>query len=90
MTPTPPPTPLVTTADPPAPVDVRVSGHVVWFCADRGFGYLHADVVAEPVFVRWSDIDASGFRTVVDDQAVTFTLDVDADGPIARGVRPVP
>ena len=51
---------------------------------------LHADVVAEPVFVRWSDIDASGLRTVVDDQAVTFTLDVDADGPIARGVRPVP
>ncbi len=88
MTPTPPPVPVATSDGAPATADARLSGHVVWFCADRGFGYLQAAVVPDPVFVRWSDIDASGFRAVVEDEPVTFTLDHDGYGPVARGVRP--
>lgn len=87
MTPTPPPVPTATVTDVPPSVDLRLAGHVLWFCADRGFGYLASDTMAEPVFVRWSDIDAVGFRSVAEDERVTFLLDHDTAGPVARGVR---
>jgi cold shock protein len=65
----------------------RRSGTVRWYSEEKGYGFLAPDDGGEDVFVRYSAIEGSGFRTLAEDQRVTFLTASDGRGPRADDVR---
>ncbi|WP_199434673.1 cold-shock protein [Qaidamihabitans albus] len=61
-------------------------GTVKWFNAEKGFGFI-AREDGPDVFVHYSEIDGSGFRSLEEDQRVEFELTQGHKGPQASGVR---
>ncbi|MFJ4653292.1 cold-shock protein [Nocardia sp. NPDC088792] len=62
---------------------------MVWFDAAKGFGFISFDEQPQrQVFVEFSGIDPSGYRTLTERQQVTFTVQHDERGARAATVRP--
>jgi len=66
----------------------RVSGRVRWFSAEKGYGFIAPVEGGEDVFVRYSAIEADGFRALETGTEVNFLVSSDARGPRAVAVRP--
>ncbi|WP_163509226.1 cold-shock protein [Fodinicola acaciae] len=64
-------------------------GVVKWFNADKGFGFITPDGGGSDVFVHFSEIQASGFRSLEENQRVSFEIGQGAKGPQATGVTVV-
>jgi cold shock protein len=62
-------------------------GTVKWFNADKGFGFIDVDGSEEDVFVHFSAIEASGFRSLEEDQRVEFDVTRGDRGQQASRVR---
>ncbi|GAA0527704.1 putative cold shock protein A (CspA) [Saccharopolyspora subtropica] len=62
-------------------------GTVKWFNSEKGFGFIAPDDGGPDVFVHYSAIDARGFRTLEEDQKVTYEVSQGPKGPQAAGVR---
>ena len=60
-------------------------GTVKWFNADKGFGYITDDASGEDIFVHFSAIVTSGFKTLEENQKVSF--DTEADPKNASRLR---
>ncbi len=69
-----------------APTSAR-SGRVIWYDAQKGFGYIDPDDDIAPVFVEYRSIDADGYRVLFADQRVEFSTVVRAGGAEAVAVR---
>jgi CspA family cold shock protein len=63
-------------------------GTVKWFNADKGFGFI-APESGEDVFVHFSAIQAAGYRSLDEGQAVEFDITQGQKGPQAANVRPI-
>ena len=63
-------------------------GTVKWFNVKKGFGFIAQDS-GKDVFVHYSAINASGFRTLTEGQQVQFTVTQGPKGPQAENVTPV-
>jgi cold shock protein len=48
-----------------------MNGTVKWFNAEKGYGFITAED-GNDVFVHFTNINAEGFRTLEEGQAVTF------------------
>jgi cold shock protein len=64
-------------------------GTVKWFNAEKGFGFIAVDGGGADVFVHFSAIDASGYRSLEENQRVEFEVTQGPKGPQADKVRPV-
>jgi CspA family cold shock protein len=64
-------------------------GTVKWFNSEKGFGFIAPDGGAEDVFVHYSEISGSGFRSLEENQRVQFDIGQGNKGPQATGVTPV-
>ncbi|MGF7142661.1 CspA family cold shock protein [Anaerotaenia torta] len=51
------------------------NGTVKWFNAQKGFGFITNDNGGEDVFVHFSGIASTGFKTLEEGQKVTFDLE---------------
>lgn len=60
-------------------------GVVKWFNEKKGFGFISIDD-GEDVFVHYSVIQADGFKTLQEGDAVTFELEENDKGPRASNV----
>ncbi len=47
------------------------TGKVKWFNADKGYGFITSDD-GKDIFVHYSAIETTGFRTLEEGQKVTF------------------
>lgn len=64
------------------------TGTVKWFNPDKGFGFISQEEGPD-VFVHFSAIQSSGFRTLEENQQVEFEVTDGPKGPQAANVRPV-
>lgn len=63
------------------------TGNVKWFNAKIGYGFITPADGSEDVFVHHSAIEATGYRTLDDGEAVEFEVGQGAKGPAATVVR---
>jgi cold shock protein len=64
-------------------------GTVKWFNGDKGFGFIAQEDGGDDVFVHYSAIQTSGYRTLDENQKVEFEITQGPKGPQAENVRPV-
>lgn len=62
------------------------TGTVKFFNAEKGFGFI-SRTDGEDVFVHFSNIDGSGYRSLEEGQAVEFEIGPGRKGDEARSVR---
>jgi cold shock protein len=64
-------------------------GTVKWFNGDKGFGFIAQEGGGDDVFVHFSAIQSSGYRTLDENQKVEFDVTQGPKGPQAENVRPL-
>ena len=64
-------------------------GTVKWFNADKGFGFIAQDGGGDDVFVHFSAIQSSGYRSLEENQRVEFDVTQGQKGPQAENVRAI-
>jgi CspA family cold shock protein len=60
-------------------------GTVKWFNETKGYGFITSEDGGD-VFVHYSEIQANGFKTLAEGQAVEFEVADGPKGPKAVGV----
>ena len=53
---------------------IMAQGTVKWFNAEKGFGFIAQDGGGEDVFVHFSAIQSSGYKSLDENQKVEFDL----------------
>ena len=62
-----------------------VKGTVKWFNESKGFGFIEQESGPD-VFVHFSAISGSGFKTLAEGQKVEFTVTQGQKGPQAENI----
>ena len=66
-------------------VRALVEGIVKWFNERKGYGFIQQDTGPD-VFVHYSSIQTNGFKTLADGQRVSFDVEENEKGPVAKNV----
>ena len=63
-------------------------GTVKWFSNKKGYGFIEQNEGGD-VFVHYSSITMSGFKSLSEGDRVTFDLEESNRGPVAKNVAKV-
>ncbi|HBZ05282.1 MAG: cold-shock protein [Pseudomonadota bacterium] len=64
------------------------SGTVKWFNDAKGFGFITPDGGGEDVFAHFSAINVQGFKSLAENQRVTFEITTGPKGKQAANIQP--
>ena len=64
-------------------------GTVKWFNGEKGFGFITPDEGAKDLFVHFSEIQGSGYRSLDENQRVQSDVEQGPKGPQAVRVSAV-
>jgi CspA family cold shock protein len=64
----------------------REVGTVKWFSNQKGWGFIQRQG-GEDIFVHYSAIEGTGFRSLAEGEQVEFTVENNQKGPAATHVR---
>ena len=62
------------------------TGTVKWFNDSKGFGFIRQENSREDIFVHYSGIAATGFKSLKEGDRVTFDIEQGRKGPAAVNV----
>jgi len=65
------------------------TGTVKFFNNEKGFGFIEQDGGGPDVFVHYSEIQGTGFKSLDEGQRVEFEVGQGQKGPQATGVRAI-
>lgn len=65
------------------------TGTVKWFNETKGFGFISPDEGGEDLFAHFSAIQSSGFKTLKENQKVSFDVTQGPKGKQASNIRPM-
>ena len=68
---------------------MKVKGKVKWFNDAKGYGFITPDEGDKDCFVHYSAIEAEGFRSLKEGEAVEFEVVEGQKGPSAQNVNRV-
>lgn len=63
-----------------------MTGTVKWFNAEKGYGFIANDEGGNDVFVHFSAITGSGYKTLTEGQKVNFELVTDDKNGKVRAI----
>ena len=63
-------------------------GTVKWFNDGKGFGFITPDGGGKDLFAHFSEIQDAGFKSLKENQRVTFEVADGPKGPQATKIRP--
>lgn len=64
------------------------TGTVKWFNAEKGYGFISRED-GDDVFVHFSSIEGTGYKTLEEGQKVEFDVGPGRKGEEAQRVRPI-
>ena len=64
-----------------------VTGTVKWFNESKGFGFIKPDNGGDDLFAHFSAIQARGFKTLRENQKVSFDVTTGPKGKQATNIR---
>lgn len=65
------------------------TGIVKWFNDAKGFGFITPDAGGEDLFAHFSAINSAGFKSLKENQRVTFEVTEGPKGKQASNIQPV-
>ena len=63
------------------------TGTVKWFNDAKGFGFITPEDGGNDVFAHFSEIRADGFKSLAEDQKVSFEVTTGPKGDQASGIQ---
>lgn len=64
----------------------RETGHVKWFNEKKGFGFI-VNQQGEDIFIHYNEIHGEGFKTLNENDPVSYLLDKGPKGLKAQDVQ---
>jgi len=64
------------------------TGTVKWFNDAKGFGFITPDDGSKDLFVHFSAIQAAGFKTLKENDKVSYDVEQSPKGPRAANIKP--
>jgi CspA family cold shock protein len=65
------------------------TGIVKWFNDSKGFGFITPDNGGGDLFAHFQDIQSSGFKSLSENQRVSFDRGMSPKGEKATNIRPI-
>ena len=65
-----------------------MQGTVKWFDNKKGYGFITPTTGGSDLFVHMSSILMEGFKTLTEEQTVTYQVGTSDRGPVATNVIP--
>jgi CspA family cold shock protein len=65
------------------------TGTVKWFNDAKGFGFITPDSGGDDLFAHFSAINADGFKSLQENQKVSFEVTTGPKGKQASNIKPV-
>jgi CspA family cold shock protein len=65
------------------------TGTVKWFNDAKGFGFITPDGGGDDLFAHFSAIQSKGFRSLAENQRVTFDVTTGPKGQQASNIKPI-
>lgn len=65
------------------------TGTVKWFNESKGFGFIAPADGGKDLFAHFKEIQGTGFKTLAENQQVTFEVTQGPKGPQASNIRSV-